>query len=188
MLTQPIFQGGALLGQYHLSQGRYEELLADYHKAVISAFANVEDALVAVQQTADQSNGRRVPQPRRPRLRFAQAQMRAGTINVLTLLVRRLPCSVPEMLSCRQIRASAVVVSLYQALGGGWQEGSRETRRPSHLGCARALAVLIVGWLWLRPKPARPKRPPRSRWMWRPSAADMPVYLGDWARYRRSTP
>src|SRR4029077_7408846 len=44
-LTQPIFHGGALVGQYRLSQGRYEELLADYHKAVISAFGNVEDAL-----------------------------------------------------------------------------------------------------------------------------------------------
>ena len=35
-------------------KARYEELLADYHKAVISAFANVEDALIAVQQTDDQ--------------------------------------------------------------------------------------------------------------------------------------
>ena len=52
-LTQPIFQGGALVGQYRLSQARYDELLADYHKAVISAFANVEDALIAVQQTGE---------------------------------------------------------------------------------------------------------------------------------------
>ena len=45
---QPIFHGGALVGQYQLTKGHYEELLADYHKAVISALANVEDALMAV--------------------------------------------------------------------------------------------------------------------------------------------
>src|SRR6185437_3725979 len=50
-ITQPIFQGGALVGQYQLNKGQYDELLADYHKAVISAFGNVEDALVSVQQT-----------------------------------------------------------------------------------------------------------------------------------------
>ena len=52
-MTQPIFQGGALAGQYRFSKSRYEELLAGYHKAVISAFANAEDALIAVQQTRE---------------------------------------------------------------------------------------------------------------------------------------
>ena len=49
-LTQPIFRGGAVLGQYRMSKARYDELLADYHKAVISAFGNVEDSLAAVQR------------------------------------------------------------------------------------------------------------------------------------------
>src|SRR5262249_20123875 len=37
-LTQPIFQGGLLLGQLDLQKGMREELLQDYRKAVISAF------------------------------------------------------------------------------------------------------------------------------------------------------
>ena len=48
---RPIFHHGALLGQYQLSKARYAELLADYHKTVLTALGNVEDALVAVQQT-----------------------------------------------------------------------------------------------------------------------------------------
>src|SRR4029077_12499123 len=52
-LTQPIFQGGALLGQYQLAKRHYEELLADYHKSIISALSNVEDSLIALQQSAD---------------------------------------------------------------------------------------------------------------------------------------
>ena len=53
-ITQPIFEGGALEGQYEYNKARYAELLANYRKAVISAFGNVEDALTALRQTADQ--------------------------------------------------------------------------------------------------------------------------------------
>ena len=53
-LTQPIFHGGALRGQVVFSNARYRELLSAYHKTVISAFSNVESALVAAQQTQEQ--------------------------------------------------------------------------------------------------------------------------------------
>src|SRR5246127_3574031 len=86
-LAQPVFQGGALLGGYALAKAQYQELLANYHKAVISALANVEDALIAVQQTTEQvSRQLEATEHARRAYRFAQAQMRAGTINVLTLL------------------------------------------------------------------------------------------------------
>jgi outer membrane protein TolC len=45
--TQPIFEGGTLLGQLDLQKGTREELLQDYRMAVISAFTDVEKALVA---------------------------------------------------------------------------------------------------------------------------------------------
>ncbi len=122
-LTQPIFQGGALVGQYRLSQARYEELLADYHKAVISAFANVEDALISVQQTAELITREREAAAQAQRAyRYAQTQMQAGTINVLTLLSTE-----TALFSARDALAQAkyahlqALVSLYQALGGGWQ-------------------------------------------------------------------
>ena len=122
-LTQPIFHGGALVGQYRLSQGRYEELLANYHKAVISAFGNVEDALIAVQQTAElvKRQGEATSQAQRA-YRFAQTQMHAGTISVLTLLSTE-----SALFNARDALAQAkfahlqAIVSLYQALGGGWQ-------------------------------------------------------------------
>jgi outer membrane protein, multidrug efflux system len=124
-VTQPIFQGGALLGQYQLTKGRYEELLADYHKAVISALANVEDALIALQQTAEQVQRQQQAADQAQRAyEFAQAQMRAGTINILTLLNTE-----TALFSARDALAQAKyahlqsLVSLYQALGGGWQQG-----------------------------------------------------------------
>jgi NodT family efflux transporter outer membrane factor (OMF) lipoprotein len=123
-VTQPIFQGGALLGQYQLARGHYEELLADYHKAVISAFANVEDALIALQQSSDLVERQQTAATTAQRAyEFAQAQMRAGTINVLTLLSTE-----TALFSARDALAQAkyahlqALVTLYQALGGGWQQ------------------------------------------------------------------
>jgi outer membrane protein, multidrug efflux system len=123
-LTQPIFQGGALLGQYQLTKGRYEELLADYHKAIISALANVEDSLIAVQQTTDLVERQQQATLTAQRAyEFAQRQMRAGTINVLTLLNTE-----TALFSARDALAQAkyahlqALVQLYQALGGGWQQ------------------------------------------------------------------
>lgn len=121
--TQPIFQGGALLGQYQLTKARYEELLADYHKAVITALANVEDSLIASQQTSDLvERQQRAAFTAQRAYEFAQAQMRAGTINVLTLLNTE-----TALFSARDALAQAkyahlqALVSLYQALGGGWE-------------------------------------------------------------------
>jgi NodT family efflux transporter outer membrane factor (OMF) lipoprotein len=123
-LTQPIFQGGALLGQYRYSEARYRELLADYHKAVISALANVEDALIAVQQTSEQvARQQEATEQARRAYRFAQTQMHAGTINVLTLLNTETSLfSAEDQLAQAKYAHLAALVSLYQALGGGWQE------------------------------------------------------------------
>jgi multidrug efflux system outer membrane protein len=123
-LTQPIFQGGALLGGYSLVKAQYQELLADYHKAVISALANVEDALVGVQQTTEQvSRQQQATEQARRAYRFAQAQMHAGTINVLTLLNTETTLFTAEdALAQAKYAHLQSLVSLYQALGGGWQQ------------------------------------------------------------------
>jgi outer membrane protein, multidrug efflux system len=125
-LTQPIFQGGAILGQYRYSQARYRELLADYHKAVISALANVEDSLIAVQQTEDQvARQLQATDQARRAYRFADAQMHAGTINILTLLNTETTLfTARDALAQAKFAQLQALVSLYQALGGGWQEST----------------------------------------------------------------
>jgi len=86
-LTQPIFHGGALRGQVALSNAQYAELLSTYHKTVISAFSNVENALVAAQQTLDQQLRQQEAVDRAQRaFQFAQTQMSAGVVNILTVL------------------------------------------------------------------------------------------------------
>ena len=123
-LLQPIFAGGALTGQYQLAKGRYEELLADYHKAVIAALANVEDALVMLQQSSEQvAREREASRQAQRAYEFAQAQLRAGTINVLTLLnTENALFAARDALAQAKYAHLQALVSLYQALGGGWQQ------------------------------------------------------------------
>jgi outer membrane protein, multidrug efflux system len=122
-LTQPIFQGGALVGQYQLNKGRYAELLSDYHKAVISAFGNVEDALVSVQQTAEQlRREQEAVATARHAYELTQAQFHAGTINILVVLSTETALFTAQD-TLVQVKYSHLnaLVALFSALGGGWQ-------------------------------------------------------------------
>jgi multidrug efflux system outer membrane protein len=122
-LAQPIFQGGALVGQYQLNKGRYAELLSDYHKAVISAFGNVEDALVSVQQTAEQlRREQQAVATARHAYELTQAQFHAGTINILIVLSTETALFTAQD-TLVQVKYSHLnaLVALFSALGGGWQ-------------------------------------------------------------------
>ncbi|HTT05202.1 MAG TPA: efflux transporter outer membrane subunit [Steroidobacteraceae bacterium] len=124
-IVQAIFQGGALRGQYHYSQAHYAELLADYHKSVLSALSDVENALVAVQQTADQQVRQQDAADKAQRAYdFAQQQMRAGVTNILTVLNTETTLfTAQDQLVQVKFQHLQALVNLYTALGGGWQQG-----------------------------------------------------------------
>jgi multidrug efflux system outer membrane protein len=124
-LTQPIFHGGALRGQVTFSNARYRELLSAYHKTVISAFSNVESALVAAQQTQEQqSRQQEAVNKARRAFQFAQTQMSAGIVNILTVLnTENALFSAQDELVQIQYSHLQSMVDLYTALGGGWQQG-----------------------------------------------------------------
>lgn len=121
-LVQPIFHGGALRAQVTYSEARYEELLADYRKAVLSAFGNAESALVAVRQTGEQQRRQAAAVAAAQRaFHDAQAQMAAGTVNVLTVLNTELAFfNAQDTLVQVQYAHLQALVGLYTALGGGW--------------------------------------------------------------------
>lgn len=123
-LTQPIFEGGALAGQYSYTKARYAELLANYHKTVISAFSNVEDALVALQQTAVQHQRQEYAVAKAQRAyELTQIQFHAGTINILTVLSTETALFTAEdaLVQVKYAHLTALI-ALFNALGGGWQK------------------------------------------------------------------
>jgi multidrug efflux system outer membrane protein len=122
--TQPIFEGGTLLGQLDLQKGTREELLQDYRMAVISAFTDVEKALVAIQQTTlqEQLQQTSVAESRRA-YDLSLDKLRQGTIDQTTLLtVEQTLFTQEDILAQVRFARLEAHVSLFQALGGGWLE------------------------------------------------------------------
>ena len=122
-LTQPIFHGGAIRGEYRYSKARYAELLADYHKAVLTAFGNVEDSLIAVRETRDQlEREQKAADAAERAYNLSQTQFHAGTINILTVLSTETALfTAQSTLAQVKLAHLQALVGLFNALGGGWQ-------------------------------------------------------------------
>jgi outer membrane protein, multidrug efflux system len=121
-LTAPIFHGGQLLGNLDLRKGQQDELLQNYRKAVISGFADVENALFNVRSTAltVQLQGAVVTSSRRA-FDVSEQRLREGTIDLVTVLqTEQTLFTAEDALSQAQLARLQAIVSLYQALGGGW--------------------------------------------------------------------
>lgn len=121
-LTQPIFDGFRLEGQLELQKGRQEELLQNYRRAVISAFGDVENALIAVQQTAIRERlTREAVISARRAFGLSEERLREGAIDLIVLLNTQLSLfQAQDAVSQAQLARLQAIVSLYQALGGGW--------------------------------------------------------------------
>jgi NodT family efflux transporter outer membrane factor (OMF) lipoprotein len=122
-LAQTIFDGGALRGQVSLSRAQAEELLVEYRRAIVQALSDTEDALVALRESTEGETLRAEALARASRAYdIAEAQLRAGTINVITLLntQQTLFSARVSLVQARLARLQAAV-ALFRALGGGWQ-------------------------------------------------------------------
>jgi len=121
-LTQPIFDGARLQGNLDLQKGIQDELLQDYRKAVISGFTDVENALDAIRQTAlrERLQGD-VVKSSRSAFDISEQRLREGTIDLVTVLQTQqtLYQAEDQLVQARLAHVQAIV-SLYQALGGGW--------------------------------------------------------------------
>jgi NodT family efflux transporter outer membrane factor (OMF) lipoprotein len=127
-LTAPLFDGGALRGALEQARGRQAELLADYRKAVVQAFTDVDDALAAWRYGTEQERLQRiaVETARRAAL-IAREQMLAGTADITAVLAAETAVFNAEdtLAQVRLARAQALL-NLYKALGGGWKNSGAE--------------------------------------------------------------
>ncbi len=124
-LTQTIFDNGLRRGQLDQSKGRYDELLANYHQAVLQSFTDVEQALVALRLTTEQEDlTRQAVAVAQRSADIAGAQLLAGTIDIITSLNTQTTLF-SDLDSLTQVRLARfqALVNLYKALGGGWSGG-----------------------------------------------------------------
>jgi multidrug efflux system outer membrane protein len=121
-LTQPIFDGFLLESQLKQAKGLQLQFLQAYRKSVLSAFADVEKALVALSQTIRQERLQiEAVNNSRKAFQVSETQLRAGTVNLITVLQTQQTLLIAEN-TLAQVRLTKLLAasSLFQALGGGW--------------------------------------------------------------------
>lgn len=121
-LSAPLFSSGRITRQIEVQDETARQALIAYESAVLTALQEVEDALVAVQRTAERGTilaraGAAADQA----AELAAQQYAAGQASLLVVLdAQRSALSLRQQIvsnSADQTRAS---IQLYNALGGGW--------------------------------------------------------------------
>jgi NodT family efflux transporter outer membrane factor (OMF) lipoprotein len=122
-ITLPLFEGGQLTGQLKLRKAQQQEAALNYAKTVLTAFYQVDTALVNYNQEHATLDQLAIDtQQSQIALGLAEDQYKQGLADYLTVLDAQ-----QSFLSSQQSQASAVeavandLVTLYQALGGGWE-------------------------------------------------------------------
>jgi outer membrane protein TolC len=121
-ITQPLFEGGALLHKKRAAEAAYDEAAAQYRGTVIAAFQNVADTLQALQFDADGLQAAATAErAAADSLAIARRQVELGDIGYVSLLAAEQTYQ-QAVLALVQAQANryADTAALFQALGGGW--------------------------------------------------------------------
>ena len=121
-LAQPIFDGGLLQGEFDLVKGQQDTNLANYRKAVITAFADVDRALTALKLYAQQEElTKQSLVASRRAYDLSKQRLEQGVLDVVTLLQteQTLFTTQDTLVQVRLLRLMEAV-ALYQALGGAY--------------------------------------------------------------------
>ncbi len=121
-LTQPVFRAGAIGAVVAAANAREQQALAQYTQTVQNAFRDVHDALnnVAAGRDVTATTTRRID-ALRSTLRLADLRYKNGYSSYLEVLnaQRDLAQAEAGLIDIQRSQLNAVV-SLYKALGGGW--------------------------------------------------------------------
>ncbi len=121
-LTQPIFQGGALLHRERAARAAFTVAAEQYRATVLAAFQNVADTLNALDQDArGLKTAATARDAAKVSLDLAGKQFESGYSGYLSLLTAEQAYQQASMnLVLAQANRYADTAALFQALGGGW--------------------------------------------------------------------
>lgn len=121
-ISQPLFEGGALMGNLAVSRATYKEDVASYEQTVVQALTDVETALTALHYATQQEHREtQAVREARAAVEAVHAQLAAGIIDVSTVLTAQETLLADENSRTQaQLTRLDAAVNLYKALGGGW--------------------------------------------------------------------
>jgi len=125
-ISVPIFAGGANVANLDLSKIEKNVYIAQYEKALQSAFREVDDALAARKTLDDQLAAQRaLLDDSSESYRLADMRFRNGVDSFLPVLdAQRALYSAQQAVVGLELQRLQNMATLYKALGGGMKEGS----------------------------------------------------------------
>jgi len=129
VVSFPLFDGGARAAATAAARADYDHAVAQYQALARRAVREAETALVTLDITAQREvDALAAARGFEASLVAAQARQRGGLASVLELEVsRRLALQAQSTLIDLQRERTAAWISLYRALGGGWDPASLAT-------------------------------------------------------------
>lgn len=133
-LTLPIFNYGNTKANLDLAKVRKEIAVVQYEKAIESAFREVADALVARETLAREEDARQaLATSSAQSLKLSEARYHHGVDSHLRFLdAQRRDFSNQLSLIVTRTQRQAALVTLFRALGGGWDPSHQEVVASSY--------------------------------------------------------
>ncbi len=121
-VSLPLFDGGTRQAQVSAAQARHTDATVQYNARLRAAVREVEDALIALQSTADRNGDAQVAtEGFSASLRATDARYRGGLATLFELEdARRSAVQAQTALIDLQRERVTAWIALYRALGGGW--------------------------------------------------------------------
>lgn len=122
-VTQPLFTGGTLEGGLERATAHQKEVAANYRKVVLTAFAETENALNAIESQRQREDALKMAlDAARTAYDASRSRFNAGAIDSITLLdAQRTLLSAEDALAGAHADRLSASVDLFRAMGGGWE-------------------------------------------------------------------
>ncbi len=122
-VTVPIFQGGRLVSSVHLSRAQQANAALNYRQTVLTALQDVDNALVSYRTDQDQVSGLdQTTEALQTAFDLASDSYRQGLSTFINVLdAQRQLAQAHQQSAEAKVKTSTDLVSLYKALGGGWE-------------------------------------------------------------------
>ncbi|WP_320534439.1 efflux transporter outer membrane subunit [Robbsia andropogonis] len=127
----PIFSGGRLKAQLATSKVERDIAVAEYEKAIQTAFREVSDALAERNVVDDEIQAQQKNvQAAQAAFDFVQIQHTNGAIDYLNVLdAQRTLFTAQQSLIQSRLSQQNSLITLYKALGGGWEREAVELKQ-----------------------------------------------------------
>jgi multidrug efflux system outer membrane protein len=142
----PLLNATSLGYQVKVAEARTKQASLQYEKTIVTAFKEVEDALIATQKTREQRAAQELQVAAlRSAFELADLRYRGGRASYLDVLTAQRSLFDAELALTRTRRTQLVsVVQLYKALGGGWApNGADDKRQMSAAPESRPVALQV---------------------------------------------